>query len=93
MPESDLTSLAHASDEARAKWSSRRRWRARLLRILWLWREKGARYTLKRALLRLGHATRYNEKWIRANDALSPRDIAQIHSRIKQLQRRPRFGA
>jgi GT2 family glycosyltransferase len=89
MPESDLTSLAHASDEARAKWSSRRRWRTRLLRIVWLWREKGARYTLKRALLRLSHVTRYNENWIRANDTLSPRDIAQIHSRIKQLQRRP----
>jgi O-antigen biosynthesis protein len=59
------------------------------LRILWLWRERGARYALKRALLRLGHVTRYDENWIRANDTLSPRDLAQIHARITRLQRQP----
>jgi GT2 family glycosyltransferase len=85
MPESDLTSFAHAS----ANSSSRRRRRTRLLRILWLWREKGARYTLKRALLQLGYVTRYNENWIRANDTLSQRDLTQIHARIKELQCRP----
>jgi GT2 family glycosyltransferase len=89
MHEPDLKSFAHTADRARAKWSSRRTWSARLLRILWLWREKGTRYALKRALLRLGHVTRYYANWIRANDTLSPLDLAQIHARIKQLQRRP----
>jgi O-antigen biosynthesis protein len=89
MPKSDLTSLADAADQAHARWSSRRKWRTRLLRFLWLWREKGARYALKRALLRLGRATRDYENWIRANDTLSSQDIAQISTRIKRLPRQP----
>jgi GT2 family glycosyltransferase len=89
MPEPDLTIRAPAAGQTRAKWSSRRTLRARLLQALWVWREKGARHALKRAFLRLGYATLSYRDWIKINDTLSPKDLAQIRGRIKRMARQP----
>lgn len=89
MPEPDLTTRAAAAAQTRANWSSRSTLRARLLRVVWMWREKGARYALKRAFLRLGYATLSYRDWIKINDTLSPEDLAQIRERIKRMARRP----
>lgn len=69
--------------------SSLRSWRSKVFRALWLWREKGLGYILSRMWQRLGRATQSYEDWIEKNDTLSPRDLAQIQQRIRQLPRRP----
>jgi GT2 family glycosyltransferase len=89
MPESELTPSNYATDNARIYWSSPRGWRKGLLRILWLWRDKGTRYALKRVWLRLSRATCSYENWIGANDTLSQEELTQIRARIELLRRQP----
>jgi GT2 family glycosyltransferase len=89
MPETNPTPNIQDADHVRRQWSSQRGWGATARRMLWLWREKGTRYVLKRVLARLGHGTLSYESWIKQNDTLLPRDVAQIRGRIGQLQQQP----
>lgn len=89
MPETNRTPNIQDADHVRRQWSSQRGWIATARRMLWVWREKGARYVLKRVLARLGHGTLSYESWIKQNDTLLPRDVAQIRGRIGQLQQQP----
>jgi GT2 family glycosyltransferase len=63
-----------------------------LLRVFWLWRDKGTAYVLDRAWLKLRGPRQYDPDWIRTHDALSGDDIAAIRKRIDRLARRPVFS-
>jgi GT2 family glycosyltransferase len=63
-----------------------------LLRVFWLWRDKGVAYVLRRTWLRARGPRQYDPDWIRAHDALSRADLAAIGRRMDALKRPPLFS-
>jgi GT2 family glycosyltransferase len=63
-----------------------------LLRVYWLWRDRGTLYVLRRAWLRARGPRQYDPHWIAAHDTLKPTDVAAIARRIERLAQRPRFS-
>jgi GT2 family glycosyltransferase len=63
-----------------------------LLRLYWLWRDRGLAYVLRRALLRVRGPQQYDPDWLKAHDALSAADVAAIKRRIERFAQRPLFS-
>jgi GT2 family glycosyltransferase len=63
-----------------------------LLRLYWLWRDRGLAYVLKRAWLRVRGPQQYDPDWLKAHHAPSSADIAAIKRRIERFTQRPRFS-
>src|SRR5262249_51261742 len=63
-----------------------------LLRLYWLWRDRGLAYVLRRAWLRVRGPQQYDPDWLKAHDALSAADVAAIKRRIARFAQWPLFS-
>jgi GT2 family glycosyltransferase len=63
----------------------RRPW---IVRVFWLWQDRGAAYVFRRVLIKL-RGTRSYPNWVRDNVRLSQRDVAAIQTRLAALAHRP----
>lgn len=80
MPAALVTSQVLTRSSPRKPW---------LVRVFWLWRERGLRYLARRLIIRLRGTRRYSPNWIRVYDKLSSNDFIRISSRIAQLPHQP----